>query len=137
MSAESDVIAANAAFYAAITARDRDAMARLWAGDDRVSCIHPGWTAIVGRAAVLASWTNIFAGPSPPEIRCQHPQAIIVGIEARILCVERIGVNALAATNLFRLIDGVWRLVHHHASEIVITAGQRRDEPKPPSRSLH
>lgn len=137
MSLERDAIAANTAFYAAITARDREAMARLWAHDDSVSCIHPGWSAIIGRAAVLASWANIFAGPSPPEIRCQNPQALIVGVEARILCVERIGSAALAATNQFRLIDGAWRIVHHQAGEIAIPSGQPRSEAKPPSRSLH
>ena len=135
MSQHQDAITANAAFYAAISAGDNTAMARIWADDDTVSCIHPGWSALVGRAAVLESWAKIFAGPAPPQIQCLKPQALIVGGDARVLCVEIVGSAALAATNQFRLIDGRWRLVHHHASEIIGAAAKpvRSEHP----RSLH
>ncbi len=137
MSLERDAIAANAAFYAAISAGDNEAMALLWADDDLVSCIHPGWPPLTGRAEVLGSWANIFAGPNPPNIRCRNPQAIIVGDEARVLCVEVLGSALLAATNQFRRIDGNWRIVHHHAGEIVTAAGLGNVEETPASRRLH
>ncbi len=135
MTQEQEAIAANAAFYAAISASNNNAMALIWADDDAVSCIHPGWSALVGRAAVLGSWANIFAGPSPPEIQCLKPQAIITGAEARILCVEIVGPAVLAATNQFRLIDRRWRLVHHHAGEIAIAAANPARAER--SRSVH
>lgn len=137
MSQERDAIAANAAFYAAIAAGDNNAMARIWADDDTVSCIHPGWSALIGRSAVLGSWASIFAGPAPPDIQCHNPQAIIVGSEARLLCTEIVGPVVLAATNQFRLIDDIWRLVHHHASEIMMPAARPAVKERPGSRSLH
>lgn len=136
MSREHEALAANAAFYAAISAGDDAAMARIWADGDSVSCIHPGWPAIIGRAAVLDSWASIFRGPSPPDIECLSPSALIIGEDARILCVELVGPTALAATNIFRLIGDIWRLVHHQAGEIVVRAA-RADETAPSSRRLH
>ncbi|MDU6489344.1 nuclear transport factor 2 family protein, partial [Bradyrhizobium sp.] len=44
MSDESDLLAANAAFYAAFAAGDFAALAALWADRDGISCIHPGWS---------------------------------------------------------------------------------------------
>ena len=48
MSDETAILAANAAYYGAFAAADIAAMSRVWA-DDNVSCIHPGWPALVGR----------------------------------------------------------------------------------------
>ncbi|WP_245334080.1 nuclear transport factor 2 family protein, partial [Bradyrhizobium guangdongense] len=59
MANDSKVIAANAAFYAAFSAGDFDEMQRMWADDDAISCIHPGWPAIIGRATVIGSWRDI------------------------------------------------------------------------------
>lgn len=137
MSSDHDVITANAAFYAAVTAGDNQAMDRLWADDDGVSCIHPGWSALIGREAVLASWASIFAGPAPPDIQCRSPRAIVSGDDARVLCVEIVGNAVLAATNQFRRIAGQWRLVHHHAGEIMTAAPKPTAKETPPSRSLH
>ena len=44
--AETDVKAANAAFYEAFEARDMDAMSEVWEHSDRVVCTHPGWQAL-------------------------------------------------------------------------------------------
>ncbi|MFX4593036.1 nuclear transport factor 2 family protein, partial [Acinetobacter baumannii] len=51
--AKDKVIAANAAFYAAFTTGDFDGMEQMWADDEGISCIHPGWPAIIGRATVI------------------------------------------------------------------------------------
>ncbi|MGC0388813.1 hypothetical protein ABIF91_001167 [Bradyrhizobium sp. USDA 241] len=59
MANDSKVIAANAAFYAAFSTGDFDEMQRMWADDDAISCIHPGWPAIIGRATVIGSWRDI------------------------------------------------------------------------------
>lgn len=118
MSDENALIAANAAFYSAFAMRDVEAMARLWAEDDSVSCIHPGWPAIVGRTAVVGSWRDILEGGRSPLITCHEPFAIVTGNEGRVPCIEMIGTLALAASNHFRRIGGAWRLVHHQSSPI-------------------
>ena len=55
MAKDDKVIAANAAFYAAFSTGDFDEMERMWAEDDAISCIHPGWPAIIGGLAMLAA----------------------------------------------------------------------------------
>ncbi|MDE2379275.1 nuclear transport factor 2 family protein [Bradyrhizobium sp.] len=131
------LIAANAAFYAAFAARDFPAMERLWADDESISCIHPGWPAIIGRAAVIGSWRDIMANPAQPQIVCAEPQAIVEGDSARVLCIEIVGGTALAATNQFRRAGEVWRLVHHQASPIAEIAEQPDENPPSPSRRIH
>lgn len=118
MTDEKTILVANAAFYAAFARGDVEAMSRLWADDDAISCIHPGWPAIVGRIAVLGSWRDILQSTNCPAITCHEPHAIITGDEGRVLCIEAMGSVALAASNHFRHIAGAWRIVHHHSSPI-------------------
>jgi len=115
---KSAILAANAAFYAAISTANVEAMARLWANNDDISCIHPGWPVIVGRVAVVGSWRDILESPTRPHITCHDPYAIVDGNFGRVLCIELVGGMALAASNHFRLISGHWQLVHHQASSI-------------------
>ena len=67
---ERQVLATNEAFYAAFAGRDVDAMEGLWALHAPVACIHPGWHALTGRGAVMASWRGILNGPGSPDITC-------------------------------------------------------------------
>lgn len=136
MSDADDLIAANAAFYAAVNSGDFGAMTRLWAEGDTVSCIHPGWPAIVGQVAVLGSWREIFRNQPGLNIVCEAPHALISGDEGRVLCVEIVGGAALATTNSFRRMDGVWRMVHHQASQIM-TAGPAATGDGAPSTQIH
>ena len=85
MSDESAIITANAAFYAAFATGDFTALAALWADDDGVSCIHPGWPAIVGRDNVIGSWRDILKNPGRPQIACAEPHAIIDGDQGRVI----------------------------------------------------
>src|SRR3972149_5721395 len=62
MSNEADILAANAAYYRAFVTADFAAMSRLWA-DDNVSCIHPGWPALIGRTAILESYRPVLGNP--------------------------------------------------------------------------
>ncbi len=113
---ELDVLDANAAFYRAFAARDADAMAALWAQAHPVSCIHPGWDVLDGRDAVLASWVSILESGGAPEIACSVAEARVVGNVAWVTCHEVIGNGRLAATNVFVLEGGAWRMVHHQAT---------------------
>ncbi|MGA7808029.1 nuclear transport factor 2 family protein [Bradyrhizobium sp.] len=137
MNDESDIIAANTTFYAAFAAGDFAAMTRLWADDDRMSCIHPGWPPLIGRTAVMDSWRDIVQNPSRPRITCAEPYAIIDGDSGRVLCIEIVDGAALAATNAFRRIDGAWRLVHHQSSPIAQIIRQPQEDASDPTRRLH
>src|SRR6476646_2912082 len=105
-SPETVVLAANQAFYDAFANADADAMARLWAREHLVACIHPGWVALHGREAVVGRWRAILGSPEPPQVRASDAAAVIIGDAAFVTCVERIGQAELAATNVFALEQG-------------------------------
>jgi hypothetical protein len=113
------ILAANAAYYHAFETAGFAEMSRIWADDD-VSCIHPGWPALIGRQAVLESYRNILRNPNRERIEHRDDTAIVSGSEGRVLCVEIVSgaALALAAANWFRRIDGAWRMIHHQASPI-------------------
>ncbi len=128
---EAALLAANAAFYAAFEALDFDAMRRVWAHDESVVCVHPGWPPLMGWLEVRESWRSIIAGTDYMRIRPSQESVFLEGGAglgegiARVLCVENIytvqqGMSVhsqIACTNLFRQeADGSWSLVHHHGS---------------------
>jgi ketosteroid isomerase-like protein len=117
MSDEAAILTANAAYYRAFASADFAAMSRLWASDN-ASCIHPGWPALIGRATILESYRQIFSNPSQDRIEPRNESVLVTGDEARVLCVEFVAGAALAVTNMFQRIDGVWRMTHHQASPI-------------------
>ncbi len=128
MSDERAVLASNQAFYDAFAARDTETMDALWARRAPVTCVHPGWQALRGRDAVLASWRGILQGPNPPDIDCADATAHLLGETAFVICTERLPGVELVATNVFVREDGAWRLVHHHASGVV--RGSAEPEPE-------
>lgn len=128
---EAAVLEANDGFYRAFGAGDHDAMAALWARQAPVACTHPGWTVIVGREAVLDSWSAILEG-SGGRVSCLDPKAHVWGDAAFVTCNEGVGNNLLAATNVFARENGAWRMVHHHASPVArayVKEGPGRDDP--------
>jgi hypothetical protein len=120
------LLAANAAFYAAFNARDRRAMTELWAQGDDISCIHPGWPALLGRDAVLSSWREIFAAGATPTVTCRQPTALPSADGGLVICYEVVGDQLLAATNVFRHEDGVLRMRHHQAGPCATGADEDR-----------
>lgn len=130
-----DVLAANAAFYRAFAERDLDAMDALWARSDHVACIHPGWRALHGRDAVMASWRSILDSPDAPDIACSGASVIASGGMAFVLCVESLRGGSLAATNVFVRELGEWRIVHHHAGPIA--PGREPDDGEEPPPLLN
>jgi len=126
------LLAANAAYYRAFAAADFAEMSRIWAEDD-VSCVHPGWPALVGREAILESYRRILSNPQQERIEHYEDRAMIAGSEGRVLCVELVGGAALAATNWFRRIDGAWRMIHHQAS-LIAALTHEIVSPPPPQR---
>ena len=135
MSDTDAILAANAAYYRAFATGDVDAMSRIWA-EDAVSCVHPGWTPLVGRAAVIESYRNILTSPNRVRIAHHEDTAIVAGQEARVLCIEIVeGTALLAATNCWRRVGGAWRMTHHQASPIAMP--EEESEPPPRGQRLN
>jgi ketosteroid isomerase-like protein len=121
---EATLLAANAAYYRAFQARDFEGMGRIWADED-VSCIHPGWSLLVGRAQVLESYRRILANPNQARVSCSNETVMVSGEFARVFCIESVGGGTLMATNLFALTNDGWRMIHHHASPIAVAVSQQ------------
>lgn len=118
-----EVLAINREFYEAFELRDLDRMSDVWAHDDRVSCVHPGWTALRGWAAVGSSWAAMFNGPQHLQFIVTEEEVTIVGDLAWVNCVENLladdGSATIAALNLFERSEQGWRMLAHHGSPVM------------------
>ena len=123
------VLAANRAFYRAFAERNVEAMDQIWAPTGAVVCLHPGQAPLHGRAEIMASWRGILRGPGVPDITCTDATCHIVGDSAFVICIERLDVGALVATNVFVREDGAWRIIHHHAGPIADDGDDERPDP--------
>src|SRR3546814_6619118 len=110
MGDEDALLAANGAFYMALGTGDLVAMERLWADRPQVSCVHPGWAPLLGRAEVMASWRALMARPQ--TVKVEEERVALHGDAALVLCRERIGQTAFAASNLYA------RRSEEHTSEL-------------------
>jgi ketosteroid isomerase-like protein len=128
------VLAVNAEFYTAFAERDFAAMDNLWARGSPVACIHPGWPAVTGRDAVMASWERILGNANSPAIVCLSPEAFFCGDAIFVICYERIEDALLVATNIFVREDGVWRLAHHQSGP---AAGEPEKPPQAAPGTIH
>lgn len=117
---EGAALAANEAFYRALGAADAQAMDAIWARRAPVTCLHPGWTLLSGREAVLASWAGILGNPNQPRIVGGGASVALLGDGAAlVLCREVVSGAPLYATNVFVREDGAWRLVHHQSGPVM------------------
>jgi ketosteroid isomerase-like protein len=116
---------AEAVYYEAFMHCDQDVMAVLWAQGD-VVCIHPGSAAIIGHAAVVRSWTHIFANAQRPDIKFTVMKKTLADGLAVHLVAEEIATSGstatlVLATNVYQLIDDSWLMVEHHASLVPLS----------------
>lgn len=118
------VLAANEAFYCAFASANSDAMGDIWSSTEDITCIHPGWPALNGRAAVLDSWRSILAS-NAPMIVAADAEVRIIGDMAYVICNEHLEPGTLIATNIFVIEDGVWKLVHHQAGITPVATPER------------
>jgi hypothetical protein len=132
------VLFANSAFYMAFAGRDLPAMENVWAKDHPISCTHPGWQPLTGRAEVMASWRSILGSADAPQISAKAARASIYGDCAVVTCVEQIGDDDgesefLTATNVFIRAGSVWVMVHHHAGPLSVDPlAMDEDDERPP-----
>ncbi len=114
----------NDRFYRAIEAMDMHSMSRLWTRTDEDVCIHPGWPILCGWDEIAQSWKAIFQGTIFMKFDLSDLKVHLRGELAQVHCIENIYTIAsglqshsqVAATNLFILRDGAWRLTLHHGS---------------------
>jgi ketosteroid isomerase-like protein len=124
------VLAANLEFYRAFAMRDIAAMDAVWAHEAPVACLHPGWTALTDRDAIMASWRAILSNPTAPRIASFDEHVLLFGDTALVLCEEDLEGGTLAASNFFVREYGVWRIAHHQAGQIVHRAAASRRPPR-------
>ena len=135
-------LAYNASPYASVAAQptwltdfraDVDAMARVWDDEqpDDLTCVHPGWPPLRGRATVLRSWSAVMATTDYIQFFLTDVETAIRGDVASVTCSENVltadedtdassfGGGKAVATNVFVRTPNGWRLWIHHASPVV------------------
>jgi len=125
MSEDQAILFANEAFYSAFSSCDVMAMDAVWAIKAPLICVHPGGAPITGRAAIMASWTDILNHQASGGMRFDGAKAVTIDDVAFVTCFERLGEGALSATNAFVREGRRWRMVLHHAGACV-------EAPEPP-----
>ncbi len=122
-----EVTKANEAFYDAFGSLDVVKMDRVWAQQDYVTCIHPGWTLRSGWPQVRDSWVLIFNNTFSMEFELSDLQIQVAGDVAWVICVENITSRQgetlqetrVLATNLYERMGDEWKMIHHHGSPIM------------------
>ena len=123
---EAAVLAVNAAFYAAFESLSIEDMDAVWAHEEPVLCVHPGWPLLSTREQVIESWRRIFENASLMRFDITGAQVVVEGDAAWVSCTEnltqvldgRVVEAKIQATNLFRRRLGEWRVAHHHGSAV-------------------
>ena len=134
---EAGVRDANSAFYAALEARDLDAMSDVWEHSDRIVVVHPGWPMLRGWARVAGSWEAIFHNTGYIQFVLTDEEVTIVGDSAWVTLDENILQSAAEtetsdelsgskATSINVFVrghdsgagDDNWKMVVHHASPV-------------------
>lgn len=123
---EEAVRLANQRFYAAFKSLNMAEMEAVWAHDDSVECVQPGWDLLFGWEEVRGRWARIFANTKRVQIVLSNVWVRVEGTVGWVACTARI-TTAFAdgfdqanvqTTNIFVERDGEWLLVTHHASPL-------------------
>jgi ketosteroid isomerase-like protein len=128
------VLKANLDFYRAFNERSLEAMKALWSSTAPLLCVHPGWTALAGRDAVIQSWRAVLANPDAPRVMCHDDRAFLYGDLAIVQCEEELDSGHLVATNIFIRESGTWKMIHHQASPLIVRSGGERQRRPSPTR---
>ena len=124
-----EIRAANQRFYDAFNTLDIGRMEDVWETSERVLCVHPGWTPIVGWPTIRESWVRIFDNANLMQFSVRYLNVVVQGDFGCVTCVE--GVTSVVqgraanfstfATNIFaRQVsengEVGWKMIAHHAS---------------------
>lgn len=140
---------ANTAFYDAMESGDLDRMGEVWL-DGAVSCVHPGWPVLRGRAEVLRSYALIMANTEYIQFFLTDVEVAVETDTALVTCTENILSGGPAeedgstgplvgglvvATNVFRKTPEGWRLWSHHGSPVMTGDAEEDGEDEEPDGS--
>ena len=124
---ESQVREATVRFYDAIEAmisgRGLEPMKEAWHHTDRVTGGHPSGEWSQGWDEIFATWSvfNGFGHPERGGSRIRDLRVYVYGDVAYTTCVfiaaPAYGGDSLACTNVLHRVDGVWKIIHHHADK--------------------
>lgn len=112
------VLNANRNFYDAFARADYQTMEELWAREHEIAIIHPGWSPLHGRRAVLDAWRRIFDNSSGSHLNCSEAEVYFINEAAFVICIERMPEGEVVATNVFVQEHGEWKITHHHGGLI-------------------
>ena len=121
---EEAVQQANQRFYTAFESLDIAKMEAVWAHDETVECVQPGWELLLGWDEVRERWARIFANTRRVRVVLASDWVRVEGTVGWVACtarittvtVEDIDEALVQATNIFVLREGEWLLATHHAS---------------------
>jgi ketosteroid isomerase-like protein len=124
---EIEVEAAARRFYQAIeqmvSGQGLDAMRDAWHQTDRVTSGHPSGEWSRGWDEVWATWEvfSSFGRADRGGTQIKSLQAHVYGDTAYTTCVfiasPSFGGDEMQCTNVLHRVDGVWKIVHHHADK--------------------
>jgi len=125
MNVEEEVCAAAMKMYEGFgdmeTGRGVDKLKSAWEHSDRVTAGHPSGEWSEGWAEIVVGF-DLFAALGRPDrggSSVRSMKAHVYGDVAYTTCLFTIspafGGETLACTNVLRRVDGVWKVIHHHA----------------------
>jgi len=122
-----EVTRANQEFYQAFESLDIARMDRIWAQQEYVTCIHPGWTLRIGWPSARDSWVLIFNNTFSMKFDLTEIQVQVAGDVAWVICTENITSkqgdttqeSRVLATNLYERVGEQWKIIHHHGSPVM------------------
>ena len=118
---------ANLEFYQAFESLDMERMTGVWAQDESVKCVHPGWPILEGWEHVALSWQRIFDNAAAMQFTITGANVVLEGDWAWVTCTEnlisvvdgRVTEGRVQATNIFKRHGEQWLMVHHHGSPTI------------------
>lgn len=133
---ENQALAANEKFYQAFNKQSVERMLKVWHNDPESVCVHPGWEALNGFAAIMKSWQDIFENTDSMDIKLSDVAVSSSKDLAWVRCQENLFTISMSgvqttrvyATNIFLFVDEEWKMVLHHASPVP-GAASLDDEP--------
>ncbi len=113
----------------------------VWAEDEEIVCVHPGWPRLTGYEQIRENWAQIFRSGERLKV---HLSAQVC-VQGMMLSVHSLHENILVAgepkarppvvtTNVYLRTATGWRMVVHHGS---IAPPAARVEPEALPKILH
>ena len=127
MTAIQELQAANQDFVNAMRGMSCLAMEEVWSRDERVVCVHPGYSPLIGWVKVRSAWIRIFQNVKIDDVACQvracqvaHSVGIVssqikMWVSSPFPPKETPVVRRLLWVNIFCRYDGGWRCTLHQA----------------------